>query len=74
MMVRPVAVFRIHERLDRILLAGRITRDFTASAYALVGLDMRAGRYLLQKYLYRFCAFLALESQYAGWFVRHLDS
>jgi hypothetical protein len=74
MMVRPVTVFRIHVGLDRVFLTGSVTRDFTAGAYALIRLDVRAGRDFLQKYLYRFRALLALERQYAGWFVSHVNS
>jgi hypothetical protein len=66
MMVRPVA--RFQKRLNDVGLAGRMAFDFAALADALVRLDMRAGRYFLQKNLDRLRTFDAFESEYAGRF------
>lgn len=57
-----------HERLDSIGLAGGVPTQFTASAQALVRLDVRTGRYFLQVQGHWFVAFDTFESQGAGWF------
>ena len=68
MVMGPVSVGRFQIGLDRILVSGGVALQFTAGAQALVGLDMRAGRDLLQKHFDRFRTFFALECQYASGF------
>jgi hypothetical protein len=71
MMVRPAPVRRSHIGFNRVLLSRRMAHDLAAFAYALVRLNMRACRNLLQKYLYRLRTFFALERECARWFVAH---
>lgn len=69
MMVMMVVHFaRLQERLYRIGLAGGVQTQFTASANALVRLDVRAGRHFLQVQGYRFIAFDTFERQGTCWF------
>jgi hypothetical protein len=65
MMMRPHTVRRRQVRFDRVFLSGCMTHDFAAFADTLIWLDMGTCGYFLQKYLDRFCAFLALESERA---------
>jgi hypothetical protein len=62
-----------HKRRHRLLVASRMPFQFAASAHALVRLDMRTGRNLLQKNLNRLRAFGAFETQEAGGFT-HVNS
>ena len=66
--MHPSVVGRRQVRRDGGLVAGGMTLDFTASADALVGLDMRAGRHFLQKNFDRFCALGAFEREDTGGF------
>ncbi|MFT5645266.1 MAG: hypothetical protein ACI83P_002835 [Janthinobacterium sp.] len=66
MVVRPVAVSRRQIRRYRVSLTGCVAFQGAARADALIGLDMRAGRYLLQKNLDRFAAVRAFEGKCAG--------
>ena len=66
MVMRPITVVRFQIRFDGILASGGVALQFTAGAQALVGLDMRAGRDLLQEDFDRFVAFVAFEGEYAG--------
>ena len=69
-MMRPAAVGRVQIGVDGVLAAGGVALDFTAGANALVRLDVRAGRHLLQDHFDGLAAFFALEGEEAGWF-RH---
>jgi hypothetical protein len=57
--------------LHRILLSGRIAHHFTAFADALIRLDVRTGRDLLQVDLDGLRTFLAFEGERASRFVSH---
>ena len=70
MMVRPAPVRGVQEGFDGMLVAGGIAARLAAGANACIRLDVRAGRHFLEEDFDRFRAFLALESQDAGWF-RH---
>jgi hypothetical protein len=56
------------ERLYSIRLAGGVQTEFTASAQALVWLDVRAGRDFLQVQGHWLVAFDTFEGQGTGWF------
>ena len=67
-MMHPSVVGRRQIRRDCGLVAGGMTFDFTATADALIGLDMRAGRHFLQKNFDRFRALGAFEREDTGGF------
>jgi hypothetical protein len=71
-MVRPQGIRRRQVGFHRLFLPGGMAHDFTAVADALIGLDMRAGGYFLQEYLYRLAAGFAFKGQDAGGFAAHL--
>jgi hypothetical protein len=64
--VRPVAVGRCQIRRYRVGLTSGVAFQYAALTNALVGLDMRTGRYFLQKNLDRFGATCAFEGERAG--------
>ncbi len=70
MVMGPAAVGGAQVGLDGVLVSGGVAFDFTAGANALVRLDVRAGRHLLQDHFNGLAAFFALEGEEAGWF-RH---
>jgi hypothetical protein len=60
-----------HKARDSILVASSVTEHFSAFADALIRLNVRTSRDFLQKYLNRFCASLAFESQEACGCIGH---
>ena len=68
MVMHPAPVVGSQVRRYGSLIASGMAFDFAASADALVGLDMRAGRHFLQEDFDRFCALGAFEREDASWF------
>jgi hypothetical protein len=64
---------RCHEGRHSVLVADGVTPDFTATAYALIRLNVRTGSDFLQENLDRLFAFRAFEGQETRRFVSHDD-
>ena len=69
--MRPLAVSGGKKGRNGVFLPGRVPHHFAALANALIRLDMRAGRHLLQEHLDWLGALLALESKDTGWLDWH---
>jgi hypothetical protein len=72
-MVAEVECFRRSQvSFYHLLVASGMVHHSAAFADALIRLNVRTRRYLLQFYLHRLAALLALECEETGWFIAHI--
>jgi hypothetical protein len=67
--MRPRNVWRGQVACYRLFVTSGVFHDFAATANALIRLDVRAGRNLLQKHFDLFAALLTFKSEDTGWLV-----